>query len=216
MHHKRYQCSSLGLIIATWQALTVAIIQKYTIHHWIPSRCDVYICLWVTVSMAEHHQNTERLSTVTHLTLRTLEGGGGMLTYRKKDIKQCNWGTANSKDRLLCWFYFYFSPELFLFGSVCHFLLFPCLNVTMSLLLSDDNFSDSLSQKADSEASSGHAGEDKCSGKDISSPTDTRISEAYIARYAEGETFSTIKNRFRINQIYVRCGFFHCYWYSVG
>uniref|UniRef100_A0A4W6F3Z0 SLIT-ROBO Rho GTPase-activating protein 1 n=1 Tax=Lates calcarifer TaxID=8187 RepID=A0A4W6F3Z0_LATCA len=45
----------------------------------------------------------------------------------------------------------------------------------------DDNFSDTLSQKADSEASSGHAGEDKCSGKDISSPTDTRISEAYIS-----------------------------------
>ncbi|TKS73183.1 SLIT-ROBO Rho GTPase-activating protein 1 [Collichthys lucidus] len=44
----------------------------------------------------------------------------------------------------------------------------------------DDNFSDTLSQKADSEASSGHAGEDKCSGKDIGSPTDTRISEAYI------------------------------------
>ncbi|XP_069383863.1 SLIT-ROBO Rho GTPase-activating protein 1 isoform X5 [Paralichthys olivaceus] len=44
----------------------------------------------------------------------------------------------------------------------------------------DDNFSDTLSQKADSEASSGHAGEEKCSGKDISSPTDTRISEAYI------------------------------------
>ncbi|XP_054631344.1 SLIT-ROBO Rho GTPase-activating protein 1 isoform X2 [Dunckerocampus dactyliophorus] len=45
----------------------------------------------------------------------------------------------------------------------------------------DDNFSDTLSQKADSEASSGHAGEDKCSGKDISSPADTRISEAFIA-----------------------------------
>ncbi|XP_026166769.1 SLIT-ROBO Rho GTPase-activating protein 1 isoform X2 [Mastacembelus armatus] len=44
----------------------------------------------------------------------------------------------------------------------------------------DDNFSDTLSQKADSEASSGHGGEDKCSGKDISSPADTRISEAYI------------------------------------
>uniref|UniRef100_A0A8C9YI27 SLIT-ROBO Rho GTPase activating protein 1 n=1 Tax=Sander lucioperca TaxID=283035 RepID=A0A8C9YI27_SANLU len=44
----------------------------------------------------------------------------------------------------------------------------------------DDTFSDTLSQKADSEASSGHAGEDKCSGKDISSPSDTRISEAYI------------------------------------
>ncbi|XP_062246045.1 SLIT-ROBO Rho GTPase-activating protein 1 isoform X4 [Platichthys flesus] len=46
----------------------------------------------------------------------------------------------------------------------------------------DDSFSDTLSQKADSEASSGHAGEEKCSGKDISSPTDPRISEAYITR----------------------------------
>ncbi|XP_051917591.1 SLIT-ROBO Rho GTPase-activating protein 1 isoform X4 [Hippocampus zosterae] len=47
----------------------------------------------------------------------------------------------------------------------------------------DDNFSDTLSQKADSEASSGHAAEDKCSGKDISSPTDSRISEAFITRH---------------------------------
>ncbi|XP_029289310.1 SLIT-ROBO Rho GTPase-activating protein 1 isoform X1 [Cottoperca gobio] len=44
----------------------------------------------------------------------------------------------------------------------------------------DDNFSDTLSQKADSEASSGHTGEDKCLGKDIGSPSDIRISEAYI------------------------------------
>ncbi|XP_055789889.1 SLIT-ROBO Rho GTPase-activating protein 1-like isoform X3 [Salvelinus fontinalis] len=44
----------------------------------------------------------------------------------------------------------------------------------------DDNFSDTLSQKADSEASSGHGAEDKCSGKDMSSPTDTRITDAYI------------------------------------
>ncbi|XP_068579069.1 SLIT-ROBO Rho GTPase-activating protein 1 isoform X1 [Cebidichthys violaceus] len=44
----------------------------------------------------------------------------------------------------------------------------------------DDSFSDTLSQKADSEASSGHAGEDKCLGKDIGSPSDSRISEAYI------------------------------------
>uniref|UniRef100_A0AAQ5XEB7 SLIT-ROBO Rho GTPase-activating protein 1 n=1 Tax=Amphiprion ocellaris TaxID=80972 RepID=A0AAQ5XEB7_AMPOC len=35
----------------------------------------------------------------------------------------------------------------------------------------DDNFSDTLSQKADSEASSGHAGDDKCSGKDINPPS---------------------------------------------
>nr|XP_043892341.1 SLIT-ROBO Rho GTPase-activating protein 1 isoform X3 [Solea senegalensis] len=47
----------------------------------------------------------------------------------------------------------------------------------------DDNFSDTLSQKADSEAGSGHAAEDKCLGKDVSSPTDTRISEAYITRH---------------------------------
>lgn len=48
----------------------------------------------------------------------------------------------------------------------------------------DDNFSDTLSQKADSEASSGHGAEDKdmCSGKDTGSPTDTRISDTYIGR----------------------------------
>ncbi|TNN67962.1 SLIT-ROBO Rho GTPase-activating protein 1 [Liparis tanakae] len=45
----------------------------------------------------------------------------------------------------------------------------------------DDSFSDTLSQKADSEASSGHTGDDKCLGKDIGSPSDTRISEAYIS-----------------------------------
>ncbi|XP_063754061.1 SLIT-ROBO Rho GTPase-activating protein 1 isoform X3 [Eleginops maclovinus] len=44
----------------------------------------------------------------------------------------------------------------------------------------DDSFSDTLSQKADSEASSGRAGEEKCSGKDLGSPSDIRISEAYI------------------------------------
>uniref|UniRef100_A0A673WGW8 SLIT-ROBO Rho GTPase-activating protein 1 n=1 Tax=Salmo trutta TaxID=8032 RepID=A0A673WGW8_SALTR len=49
----------------------------------------------------------------------------------------------------------------------------------------DDNFSDTLSQKADSEASSGHGAEDKdmCSGKDTGSPTDTRISDTYIGRH---------------------------------
>uniref|UniRef100_A0A8C6KU31 SLIT-ROBO Rho GTPase-activating protein 1 n=1 Tax=Nothobranchius furzeri TaxID=105023 RepID=A0A8C6KU31_NOTFU len=50
----------------------------------------------------------------------------------------------------------------------------------------DDNFSDTLSQKTDSEASSGHAAEDRCSGKDVSSPTDARISEAYITRKKRG------------------------------
>uniref|UniRef100_A0A3P9M2W8 SLIT-ROBO Rho GTPase-activating protein 1 n=1 Tax=Oryzias latipes TaxID=8090 RepID=A0A3P9M2W8_ORYLA len=47
----------------------------------------------------------------------------------------------------------------------------------------DDSFSDNLSQKADSEASSGHGGEDKCSGKDVCLPADTRIADAYIARH---------------------------------
>lgn len=65
----------------------------------------------------------------------------------------------------------------------CHFLFFfPRLNVTVCLCPRDDNFSDTLSQKADSEASSGHTGEDKCSGKDIGSPTNAMISEAYITR----------------------------------
>uniref|UniRef100_A0A672LYN3 SLIT-ROBO Rho GTPase-activating protein 1 n=1 Tax=Sinocyclocheilus grahami TaxID=75366 RepID=A0A672LYN3_SINGR len=36
----------------------------------------------------------------------------------------------------------------------------------------DDTFSDTLSQKADSEASSGHGGEEKCSSRDIGSPAD--------------------------------------------
>ncbi|KAG7270726.1 hypothetical protein CRUP_026324 [Coryphaenoides rupestris] len=46
----------------------------------------------------------------------------------------------------------------------------------------DDSFSDTLSQKADSETSSGHGGaEDKCSAKDAGSPTDARISEAYVS-----------------------------------
>uniref|UniRef100_A0A8C9RFL8 SLIT-ROBO Rho GTPase activating protein 1 n=1 Tax=Scleropages formosus TaxID=113540 RepID=A0A8C9RFL8_SCLFO len=45
--------------------------------------------------------------------------------------------------------------------------------------LVDDSFSDTLSQKADSETSSGHAVEDKCSGKDIGSPVE-RVQEAYV------------------------------------
>ncbi|XP_031420377.1 SLIT-ROBO Rho GTPase-activating protein 1 isoform X1 [Clupea harengus] len=47
----------------------------------------------------------------------------------------------------------------------------------------DDTFSDTLSQKADSEASSGPTADDKSSGKDMSSPTDGRIQEAYISRH---------------------------------
>ncbi|KAJ8401405.1 hypothetical protein AAFF_G00386360 [Aldrovandia affinis] len=46
----------------------------------------------------------------------------------------------------------------------------------------DDTFSDTLSQKADSEASSGPVAEEKGSGKDMSSPTD-RVPEVYISRH---------------------------------
>uniref|UniRef100_A0A8C1ZUA4 SLIT-ROBO Rho GTPase activating protein 1a n=1 Tax=Cyprinus carpio TaxID=7962 RepID=A0A8C1ZUA4_CYPCA len=45
----------------------------------------------------------------------------------------------------------------------------------------DDTFSDTLSQKADSEASSGHGGEEKCSSRDIGSPTDSRLPDSYIS-----------------------------------
>lgn len=45
----------------------------------------------------------------------------------------------------------------------------------------DDSFSDTLSQKADSEASSGH-GEEKCPVRDMGSPTDGRIADAYVSR----------------------------------
>uniref|UniRef100_A0A9J8D8D7 SLIT-ROBO Rho GTPase-activating protein 1 n=1 Tax=Cyprinus carpio carpio TaxID=630221 RepID=A0A9J8D8D7_CYPCA len=45
----------------------------------------------------------------------------------------------------------------------------------------DDTFSDTLSQKADSEASSGHGGEEKCSTRDIGSPTDSRLPDSYIS-----------------------------------
>uniref|UniRef100_A0AAR2LD92 SLIT-ROBO Rho GTPase-activating protein 1 n=1 Tax=Pygocentrus nattereri TaxID=42514 RepID=A0AAR2LD92_PYGNA len=44
----------------------------------------------------------------------------------------------------------------------------------------DDTFSDTLSQKADSEASSGHGGEEKCSSIDLGSPAD-RLPDAYIS-----------------------------------
>ncbi|MCJ8733187.1 hypothetical protein PDJAM_G00220290 [Pangasius djambal] len=43
----------------------------------------------------------------------------------------------------------------------------------------DDTFSDTLSQKADSEASSGHGGDEKCSSRDLTSPTDRP--DAYIS-----------------------------------
>ncbi|KAB5574769.1 hypothetical protein PHYPO_G00212850 [Pangasianodon hypophthalmus] len=43
----------------------------------------------------------------------------------------------------------------------------------------DDTFSDTLSQKADSEASSGHGGDEKCSSRDLTSPADR--SDAFIS-----------------------------------
>ena len=46
----------------------------------------------------------------------------------------------------------------------------------------DDSFSDTLSQKAGSEGSSGQAAEDRCPGRDPGSPTEPRGSEAFISR----------------------------------
>uniref|UniRef100_A0A8C1IPM0 SLIT-ROBO Rho GTPase-activating protein 1 n=1 Tax=Cyprinus carpio TaxID=7962 RepID=A0A8C1IPM0_CYPCA len=56
----------------------------------------------------------------------------------------------------------------------------------------DDTFSDTLSQKADSEASSGHGGEEKCSSRDIGSPTDSRLPDSYIK-----ETMNTALNELK-------------------
>lgn len=101
-------------------------------------------------------------------------GVGDILTSRSSHKILSSKNRARMKDRLMCW------CPLFFF---CHFFFFfPRLDVTLSPRPRDDNFSDTLSQKADSEASSGHTGEDRCSGKDMASPTDTRISEAYITR----------------------------------
>lgn len=161
--HQWQQCSSLALLTATWQAPTLS---SHTPHR-NPG-----------VTTTVHHQNTERSRNMTHLTLWTLRERGSGADSQRTDIKYCHRRTVQiwkidwyaDFPFLSCWFF-------------CHSLSFyPCLNVAVSLCPRDDSFSDTLSQKADSEASSGHAGEDKCSGKDISSPTDTRISEAYIMR----------------------------------
>uniref|UniRef100_A0A8C8DJM0 SLIT-ROBO Rho GTPase-activating protein 1 n=1 Tax=Oryzias sinensis TaxID=183150 RepID=A0A8C8DJM0_9TELE len=57
----------------------------------------------------------------------------------------------------------------------------------------DDSFSDTLSQKADSEASSGHGGEDKCSGKDgMSSGLGFKVGRRFA-----GETSSNFKTKSR-------------------
>uniref|UniRef100_A0A673GAP4 SLIT-ROBO Rho GTPase-activating protein 1-like n=1 Tax=Sinocyclocheilus rhinocerous TaxID=307959 RepID=A0A673GAP4_9TELE len=58
----------------------------------------------------------------------------------------------------------------------------------------DDTFSDTLSQKADSEASSGHGGEEKSSSRDIGSPTGSRLPDAYISRRYELKLFLNDKN----------------------
>ena len=72
---------SAGLITATWQAPTVPDVQLHTSLKSIQLSC-VWLCVHVTATV--HHQNTERLSTMTHLSLWTLEGRGHMLTHRKQ------------------------------------------------------------------------------------------------------------------------------------
>ena len=196
-HHQRQQCSSVALITATWQAPTVPSIQSHTSLKPIQLACVwvfvVRVCVCAHVTTTLHHQNNERPRNMTHPTLWTLGERGRRADSQETDIKFCHRRPVqNIKDRLICWFLLFF----------CHFvLLFSCLNVTLSPCPRDDNFSDTLSQKADSEASSGHAGEDKCSGKDIGSPTDTRISEAFITRLVlnwlyQSETLKPLLNNF--------------------
>lgn len=107
----------------------------------------------LTVTLTFPLQNTDSSKTLTHLNSRA---SGGKSSHKILSLKNVAHMTG--------WY----------------------LLVFLSLLLArcprDDNFSDTLSQKADSEASSGHTGEDRCSGKDMASPTDTRVSEAYITR----------------------------------
>lgn len=64
--------------------------------------------------------------------------------------------------------------------ALCHTKLTDS-HLTTCVLFRDDTFSDTLSQKADSEASSGPITEDKSSSKDMNSPTD-RHSDMYLGR----------------------------------
>lgn len=57
----------------------------------------------------------------------------------------------------------------------------PESDLSVYFLFRDDTFSDTLSQKADSEASSGPITEDKSSSKDMNSPTD-RHPDIYLGR----------------------------------
>lgn len=112
------------------------------------------------------HWNTD-ISTGEHWQFQNLDSSEcpGLWGGLHKILSLKN--VARMKAQPMCWYPLFFSVT-----SSC--TPPPCPR--------DDNFSDTLSQKADSEASSGHTGEDRCSGKDMASPTDTRISEAYITR----------------------------------
>lgn len=163
-----------ALITATWQAPTVPSIPSHT-----SLKSIQLACVWECVRAFHHHSASPEYRQawdMTHLAFL----GGRETRWLEENWYQilCSKTIANVKVRLACWFFCF--TYLFIFWlsviSCCSFY------VALSVCPRDDNFSDTLSQKADSEASSGHAGEDKCSGKDMGSPADTRISEAYISR----------------------------------
>uniref|UniRef100_A0A6Q2YDT6 SLIT-ROBO Rho GTPase-activating protein 1 n=1 Tax=Esox lucius TaxID=8010 RepID=A0A6Q2YDT6_ESOLU len=69
----------------------------------------------------------------------------------------------------------------------------------------DDNFSDTLSQKADSEASSGHGAEDKCSGKDMPidlTSTNLPLSPRYFSRHKKRTEPPSRRPPARPNDVY--------------
>lgn len=110
------------------------------------------------ISTGRHWQSQTK--TLTHLNVRASWGGGAHIKY--------------------CYQRMWHVWKLNRYADIHFSSVTSC--GTPSPCPRDDSFSDTLSQKADSEASSGHTGEDRGSGKDMASPTDTRISEAYITR----------------------------------
>lgn len=86
-YHQMQQSSSVRLITATWQRPNAPGILSHTSLDPIQQSC-LSVCVRGHAITTVHHQNTERLSTMTHLTLRTLEARGSMPTQRKNDIKR--------------------------------------------------------------------------------------------------------------------------------
>lgn len=150
-----------ALITATWQAPTVPSIQSHT---------SLKSTQLASVGVRVLHSASPEYRSLGYDSSDSREEGVDTLTQKKLILSPAFKERCRSKswDFPADWLtYLFICPSVILCCSVCP---------------RDDNFSDTLSQKADSEASSGHTGEDKCSGKDVSSPTDSRMSEAYISR----------------------------------